>query len=94
LNAEVVAPFRHRVRGARIRNVLVGEEGQLQQVVGGGLGECLILGWFEGGHHVAGHAGTHDACTARGDDGTELVEEQRGADEVNGEDRFRAGLNG
>ena len=43
---------------------------------------------FERGHHVAGHAGDDDACAAGGDDGAELVEEQRGTDEVDGEDRF------
>lgn len=92
LDAQLVGPLGDPVGGARVRYRLLAQEGQLAEFVGRRPGQRLVLRRVERREHVASHARDDQAGSAGGDHAPELLEHERRADQVDGQNRRRRRL--
>jgi hypothetical protein len=92
LDAQVVAALGVAVGGAA--HALGVQERERQQLVGRGVRQRVLLLGIERREHVPSHRGDDDPRTTWGDHAAELLQHQRGAQQVDGQDGRRGGLDG
>jgi hypothetical protein len=87
-----IAALRDLVGVQRIRHLVRLEEGKGEQLLHRSRGQCVVLLDAERGKPVPGLRRDDDARTPRGDDVAELLQHERGAVQVDLEDRRRRRL--